>query len=100
MNIRFLAVASLIVGAMNGFALAQDQQRTGAPAQGGASADQRALAYYNVTMGHLYEQDFDSSGPSEDAAKASDFYKIASTLVHSLLQQDQDRHVHILISTR
>ena len=80
MNIRFLAAASLIVGAMNGFALAQDQQRAAAPAQGGALADQRAQAYYNVTMGHLYEQEFESSGHAEDGAKAIDFYKKAYAL--------------------
>ena len=90
MNIRFLAVASLIVGAMNGFALAQDQQRTGAPAQGGASTDQRAQAYYNVTMGHLYEQEFESSGHAEDGAKAIDFYKKAYTLDPSSQEIGED----------
>jgi tetratricopeptide (TPR) repeat protein len=90
MNIRFLAVASLIVCAMNGFALAQDQQRAGAPAQGGASTDQRAQAYYNVTMGHLYQQEFESSGHAEDGAKAIDFYKKAYTLDPSSQEIGED----------
>src|SRR5438309_7870762 len=74
MKLRFLTVV-LIFGAMGGVALAQGQPRA---AQGGAvSPDQRAQAYYNVTMGHLYEQEFESSGHAEDAAKAIDFYKKA-----------------------
>jgi tetratricopeptide (TPR) repeat protein len=80
MNMRFLTVAFLIFGATAAVALAQDQQRAAppvSPAQGGVPADQRAQAYYNVTMGHLYEQEFESSGHAEDAAKAIDFYKKA-----------------------
>ena len=80
MNMRFLTLAFLIVSAASTMALAQDQQRTAAPvapAQGGVPPDQRAQAYYNVTMGHLYEQEFESSGHIEDATKAIDFYKKA-----------------------
>jgi len=83
MKIRFLTVALLIFGVTGAVALAQDQQRTAppaSPAQGGVSADQRAQAYYNVTMGHLYEQEFESSGHAEDAAKAIEFYKKAYAL--------------------
>jgi tetratricopeptide (TPR) repeat protein len=80
MNMRFVAVALLISGATCGFALAQDQQRSVAPAQGPASADQRAQIYYDATMGHLYAQEFESSGHAEDAAKAIDFYKKAYAL--------------------
>lgn len=80
MNMRFLTLAFLIMSAASTMALAQDQQRTAAPvapAQGGVPPDQRAQAYYNVTMGHLYEQEFESSGHIEDATKAIDFYKKA-----------------------
>ena len=73
MNIRLMA-ALLIVGATASVALGQERQRA---AQGGVSPDQRAQAYYNVTMGHLYEQEFESSGHAEDAAKAIEFYKKA-----------------------
>jgi tetratricopeptide (TPR) repeat protein len=77
---RFLTVALLALGATSSFALAQDQQRTGTPAPGGFSADQRAQLYYNATMGHLYAQEFESAGHAEDAAKAIDFYKKAYAL--------------------
>lgn len=77
---RFLTVALLIFGATSGFVLAQDQQRTSAPVQGNLSADQRAQVYYNATMGHLYAQEFESSGHAEDATKAIDFYKKAYVL--------------------
>jgi tetratricopeptide (TPR) repeat protein len=79
MNMRIFVLAFLIMSAA-GVALAQDQQRTAAPlspAQGGVPPDQRAQVYYNVTMGHLYAQEFESSGHAEDAAKAIDFYKKA-----------------------
>lgn len=90
MNMRFVAVALLISGAMSGFALAQDQQRAAAPASGPASADQRAQIYYNATMGHLYAQEFESSGHAEDAAKAIDFYKKAYALDPSSQEVGED----------
>lgn len=90
MNMRFLAVALLFFGASNGVALAQDQKGAAAPAQGGASADQRAQIYYNATMGHLYAQEFQSSGHAEDAAKAIDFYKRAYALDPSSQEIGED----------
>jgi tetratricopeptide (TPR) repeat protein len=38
---------------------------------------QRADAYYNFAMGHLYEQQYETSNKSEDANLAIDFYKKA-----------------------
>jgi tetratricopeptide (TPR) repeat protein len=90
MNTRFLAVALLTLGAASGFALAQDQKGPAAPAQGGASADQRAQIYYNATMGHLYAQEFESAGHAEDAAKAIDFYKKAYALDPSSQEIGED----------
>lgn len=90
MNMRFLVVALLISGATSVSALAQDQQRSAAPVQGGAAADQRAQIYYNVTMGHLYAQEFESSGHAEDAAKAIDFYKRAYALDPSSQEIGED----------
>jgi tetratricopeptide (TPR) repeat protein len=89
MNMRLLAVASLIFGATSVVALAQDPQRAAAP-QGAASADQRAQVYYNSTMGHLYAQEFESSGHAEDAAKAIDFYKKAYALDPSSQEIGED----------
>jgi tetratricopeptide (TPR) repeat protein len=83
MNMRLPTVALLVFGATRTVALAQDPQRAGQSAvltQGGVSADQRAQTYYNVTMGHLYEQEFESAGHAEDAAKAIDFFKKAYAL--------------------
>lgn len=89
MKMRLLAVASLIFGATSVVALAQDPQRAAAP-QGAASADQRAQVYYNSTMGHLYAQEFESSGHAEDAAKAIDFYKKAYALDPSSQEIGED----------
>jgi tetratricopeptide (TPR) repeat protein len=80
MNNRFLAVAVLALGLAGGVtAPAQEPKGASAPASPAQTGtpDQRAQAYYNVTMGHLYEQEFESSGHAEDAAKAIDFYKKA-----------------------
>jgi tetratricopeptide (TPR) repeat protein len=80
MNMRRLTVTLLILGSTGAAVLAQDQQQAATPAsqaQSSLSQDQRAQAYYNVTMGHLYEQEFESSGHAEDATKAIDFYKKA-----------------------
>jgi tetratricopeptide (TPR) repeat protein len=80
MNMRFLTVAFLTLGLAGAVVASAQNPKPAAepvsPAQGGAP-DQRAQAYYNVTMGHLYEQEFESSGHAEDAAKAIDFYKKA-----------------------
>ncbi len=84
MNIRLLAAALVFSSATCAAAFAQNQQRPlspapsqGSDAQSSPATDQRAQAYYNVTMGHLYEQEFESSGHADDAAKAIDFYKKA-----------------------
>jgi tetratricopeptide (TPR) repeat protein len=87
MNIRSLTVAFLVLSATSAVALAQDPQR---PAQGNVSPDQRAQAYYNVTMGHLYEQEFESSGHAEDAAKAIEFYKKAYAIDPSSAEIGED----------
>ena len=83
MNMRFLTVALLIFGATGAVALAQDQpQAARLPRRPRAAFRQTSArkSYYNVTMGHLYEQEFESSGHAEDAAKAIDFYKKAYAL--------------------
>jgi tetratricopeptide (TPR) repeat protein len=42
--------------------------------------NQRAEIYYDVTMAHLYEVDYETSSKSEDANRAIDFYKKAYAL--------------------
>jgi tetratricopeptide (TPR) repeat protein len=80
MNMRFFTVAFLTLGLAGALMASAQNPKPAAepvsPVQGGAP-DERAQAYYNVTMGHLYEQEFESSGHAEDAAKAIDFYKKA-----------------------
>jgi tetratricopeptide (TPR) repeat protein len=76
---RFLMVAFLMAGATAPLVWAQNQQPPAAasPAQTSVSAAQRAEAYYNLTVGHLYQQNFEASGRAEDATKAIDFFKKA-----------------------
>jgi tetratricopeptide (TPR) repeat protein len=75
---RFATAAFVIVGVtgplLGAQAPAQNASPSPAPAQ---SNNTQADAYYNVTMGHLYEQEFETSGHAEDAAKAIEFYKKA-----------------------
>jgi tetratricopeptide (TPR) repeat protein len=79
---RFLMAAFLVAGATGPLVWAQAQQPTSpaSAAPGGVSAAQRAEAYYNLTMGHLYQQNFETAGRAEDATKAIDFYKKAYAL--------------------
>jgi tetratricopeptide (TPR) repeat protein len=52
------------------------------PAQAAASADaqRRSDIYFNLTMGHLYEQEYEESSKAADADKAIDYYKKAYAL--------------------
>jgi tetratricopeptide (TPR) repeat protein len=105
MNFRRLAVAATLFTALGGFR-AQAQQPAAQPATGGPAADQqspeaapssasgitlvpdsaaakpsdRADAYYNFTMGHVYEQQYENTSKAEYATQAIDFYKKAYTL--------------------
>jgi tetratricopeptide (TPR) repeat protein len=79
---RIATVALTILGATSPFVRAQARGQNASPASPnqGAPAASRADAYYNVTMGHLYQQEFENSGHAEDAAKAIEFYKKAYAL--------------------
>jgi tetratricopeptide (TPR) repeat protein len=55
------------------------------PAQGNSSsqsatASARADAYYDFTMGHIYEQQYENTSKAEYASQAIDFYKKAYAL--------------------
>jgi tetratricopeptide (TPR) repeat protein len=55
------------------------------PAQGNSSsqsatASARADAYYDFTMGHIYEQQYENTSKAEFASQAIDFYKKAYAL--------------------
>ena len=79
---RIATVALTILGITGPFVWAQARGQNPPPASPapGAPAASRADAYYNVTMGHLYQQEFENGGHAEDAAKAIDFYKKAYAL--------------------
>ncbi len=59
-----------------------EQTAGNVPPAGAANlnADGRAEVYYDVTMAHLYEVQYESSNQSDDANKAIDFYKKAYLL--------------------
>jgi tetratricopeptide (TPR) repeat protein len=51
-----------------------------APSSAVAAPSERADAYYNFTMGHVYEQQYEGSGKAEFATQAIEFYKKAYAL--------------------
>jgi len=57
-------------------ATAQTQADEKAPEANGADTA-RAQAYYDYTMGHIMEQEYENSSQAEDASKAIEFYKKA-----------------------
>jgi tetratricopeptide (TPR) repeat protein len=62
-----------------GSLFSQESGITQAPAAEGKPSD-RASAYYNFTMGHVYEQQFENTSKPELATQAIDFYKKAYAL--------------------
>ena len=52
----------------------------GATPSATSDMDRRAEAYYDFTMGHLYEGEYEASSRTEDASHALDFYKKAYAL--------------------
>lgn len=91
----FRSGALLALGALSGAAaLAQQTQPGPAPAEPATkpsapateaapqpSPDSaRAQAYYNYTMGHIYEQQFESTGDPANASQSIGFYKKAFAL--------------------
>jgi len=102
MNLRRLTVAATLFTALGGSSARAQQpaepqpQAASAPApQGQASSSasgitlagsaaatpsDRADAYYNFTMGHVYEQQYENTSKAEYATQAIDFYKKAYAL--------------------
>ena len=62
-----------------GSLLSEESGITQAPAAEGKPSD-RASAYYNYTMGHVYEQQFENTSKPDYATQAIDFYKKAYAL--------------------
>jgi tetratricopeptide (TPR) repeat protein len=87
MKLHRIALAGLLVAAA-GAARAQDPAQSAAPAptpdpsapSPGQAPSSRADAYYDFTMGHIYEQQYENTSKAEFASQAIDFYKKAYAL--------------------
>jgi Flp pilus assembly protein TadD len=93
MNLLRVSLAGLLTGACSVLAAAQTpvegqvqkdaqtQTKPGAaPAEPSVSLSPRADAYYNYTMGHLFEQQYETTNQPEYATQAIDAYKKAYAL--------------------
>ncbi len=82
MNLRQITLAVVLMGVSGAAGLAQAPQAQlidpkAAPAEKDSS---RAEAYYNFTMGHIYEQQYEATSSSEYATKSIEAYKKAYAL--------------------
>ncbi|HEY2548021.1 MAG TPA: tetratricopeptide repeat protein [Candidatus Acidoferrum sp.] len=93
MNPLRFTVAGLLAGSISAFSAAQtpvglqaqksEQTRSNPDAQPSEGAEQsspRADAYYNYAIGHLYEQQYETTNQPEFATQAIDAYKKAYAL--------------------
>ncbi|HKW57657.1 MAG TPA: tetratricopeptide repeat protein [Candidatus Acidoferrum sp.] len=93
MKLSFLSLAVFLAGASAVPASAQTQTPPAEPAnsqapQKGATASEptpaapsaRADAYYNYSLGHMYEQQYEATGDNDFATKSIDAYKKAYAL--------------------
>ncbi len=84
---RLLSAATLFLALGGSRALGQNPAEqpsqsgvTLAPSSAAAAPSERADAYYNFTMGHVYEQQYENTSKAEYATQAIDFYKKAYAL--------------------
>src|SRR6266849_8989867 len=82
MNLRQFTLAVILTGVSGAALLAQtpQQQLTDAKTAPSAKDSARAEAYYNFTMGHIYEQQYEATSSAEYATKAIEAYKKAYAL--------------------
>src|SRR5260370_3110603 len=97
MNLRQFTLAVLMIGVSGASAIAQTppipplEKKTASPAPTqqhfpdakpapSAKDSARAEAYYNFTMGHIYEQQYEATSSAEYATKAIEAYKNAYAL--------------------
>lgn len=91
MNLLRLTIAATLFVPLTGTVAAQapagqdsaaSPQSAAAPAQAPKADDSvgRADAYYNYTMGHIFEQQYENTSKAEYATQAIDFYKKAYAL--------------------
>jgi len=83
MNLRQISLAVLLLGLSGSVALAQGQPEPQEPplidrkAAPSYKESPRAEAYYNFTMGHIYEQQYEATSNPEFATKSIEAYKKA-----------------------
>src|SRR5258707_13927923 len=82
MNLRQIYLAVVLTGVSGAAALAQapQEQLTDPKAAAAEKDSARAEAYYNFTMGHIYEQQYEATSSAEYATKAIEAYKKAYAL--------------------
>src|SRR5580698_3282807 len=93
MNLLRISIAGLLTAACGALAAAQTpvegqvqkdaqtQTKAGAaPGESSTAPSLRADAYYNYTMGHLFEQQYETTNQPEYATQAIDAYKKAYAL--------------------
>src|SRR6266436_3443859 len=86
MNLRLITLTAVLTGVSGAAAMAQAPQeqltgpKTSNSAKDSLNDPSRAEAYYNFTMGHIYEQQYEATSSAEYATKAIEAYKKAYAL--------------------
>ena len=82
MNLRQITLSVVLTGVFGAAAVAQaPQEQLSEPKTASSPNDPaRADAYYNFTMGHIYEQQYEATSSAEYATKAIEAYKKAYAL--------------------
>src|SRR6202171_6053183 len=82
MNLHKMSLAVVLTGVFGAAATAQPSQEQPASLKTAPSEKDsaRAEAYYNFTMGHIYEQQYEATSSAEYATKAIEAYKKAYAL--------------------
>src|SRR5690349_4589499 len=82
MNLREITLSLVLAGISAAAAMAQaPQEQLSEPKSASSLNDSaRADAYYNFTMGHIYEQQYEATSNAEYATKAIEAYKKAYAL--------------------
>jgi len=86
MNLRLITLTAVFTGVSGAAAMAQAPQelpsapKTALSAKDSFNDSERAEVYYNFTMGHIYEQQYEATSSAEYATKAIEAYKKAYAL--------------------
>jgi tetratricopeptide (TPR) repeat protein len=67
----------IVLGVLTAAAIPALAQQANTPPAKTITAEQHAEAYFDFTMGHYYQQEYEASSRSEDANKSIDFFKKA-----------------------